>query len=210
MLRVTADPARPDQADLSPLVALLRRGGVVAIPTDTLYGLAADPCSPAAVRQIFTVKRRPAERAVPLIASSLAQVRASLGDLSDDGARLAARFWPGPLTLLLPTPQHLAPEVTGDGPTVGVRVPAHAAVCALAEAFGAPITATSANISGEAPTADPDEVARQLGDALDGLLDAGVLAGGLPSTIVDDTSRPARLVRAGAVPWEEIEACLRA
>lgn len=191
------------------MATVLREGGVVAIPTDTLYGLAADPFHTAAVRRIFAVKRRPSDLPVPLIAADARQVGEMLGPLAPRARRLADRFWPGPLTLLIPALPRLAAEVTAGLPTVGVRVPAHAAACALAAACGFPLTATSANISGAPPTADPETIATELGDVLDGLLDAGLTPGGPPSTIVDTTTDVPALVRAGAVSWEEIQACLR-
>src|SRR5262249_6991286 len=139
-------------------------GGVVAIPTDTLYGLAADPFSAAAVARVFEVKGRPADRALPLIAASADQVAAQIGPLWPDAARLAALFWPGPLTLLVAAPRSLASDVAGGTGKVGVRVPADDVARRICAAAGRPITATSANVSGDAPTADPSEVERTLGD----------------------------------------------
>jgi L-threonylcarbamoyladenylate synthase len=183
---------------------------VVAIPTDTLYGLAGDPFRADAVSRIFAVKGRAAERALPLIAADTAQVAAHLGRLTPAGARLAEHFWPGPLTLVLDAPASVVRGVTGDTGTVGVRVPADAVARAIAAACERPITATSANISGGPPTADPDEVERTLGDRIDLLIDTGRTRGGAPSTIVDVTSTEPRLVRAGAIAWEEIQSWLHA
>jgi L-threonylcarbamoyladenylate synthase len=208
MLRLRVNPQHPESEVLIALASVVRSGGVVAIPTDTLYGLAVDPFNADAVRRLFQIKHRDATRAIPLIAANAAQVRLMLGALPEDARRLAARFWPGPLTLVVPAPPTLAPGVADARGTVGVRVPDHAAIRALAAACGVPLTSTSANISGDAATADPDEVVRQLGAALDGMLDAGRTPGGLPSTIVDVTVTPPTLLRPGAVPWEEIHACL--
>jgi L-threonylcarbamoyladenylate synthase len=121
--------------------------------------------------------------------------------------RLAARFWPGPLTLVMPAPPRLAPEVTAGSGTVGVRVPSHAVARALCAAFERPVTATSANISGQPATDNPDEVAAKLAAVLDLLLDSGTTPGGPPSTIVDVTREEMRLIRAGAVSWEDVKAC---
>lgn len=206
-LRTAADP--PDESALAQAAQILRGGGVVAFPTDTLYGLAADPFAAAAVRRVFLLKGRQAERALPLVAADLSQVEVHLGRLPDIGARLARGFWPGPLTLLVASVPTLAAEVTGDTGRVGVRVPAHAVARALCRAAGGPLTATSANRSGEPATADPEVVARALGGALDALVDAGVTPGGPASTIVDVTGGEPRLVRAGAVPWEQLQAYLR-
>ena len=209
MLRLRVDPEHPDPAVVARCAALIRDGGVVAVPTDTLYGLAADPFNARAVRQLFAIKGRAAGHAVPLVAASEKQVSQSLGRLSPLGRRLSERFWPGPLTILLAAPPTLVPELVGGLATVGVRVPNHAALLALLFACGIPLTATSANISHQPPTTDPDVVAEQLPD-IDGLFDAGLTTGGAPSTIVDVTGDRPTLVRAGAVPWEDIEACLRA
>jgi len=184
---------------------VIRVGGIAAIPTDTLYGLAADPCQDAAVARIFAVKDRSAERALPLIAADAAQIEECVGPIPRLALRLVERFWPGPLTLLLPAPPRLAAGVSGGTGTVGVRVPAHAAARRLCAACGTPLTATSANRSGEPPSADPDVVARTLGDRIDVLVDAGPTTGGPPSTIVDVSGTSPRLVRAGAIAWEDVQ-----
>jgi L-threonylcarbamoyladenylate synthase len=204
MRRVFVDPGAPQRDAIDEAATWIRNGGVVAIPTDTLYGLACDPFRADAVSRIFAVKGRAAEQALPLIAADAAQVAAHLGGLTLAGARLAQRFWPGPLTLILDAPASVARGVTGDTGTVGVRVPADDVARAIAEACERPITATSANLSGEAPTADPDEVERTLGDRIDLLIDTGRTRGGAPSTIVDLRSTEPRLVRAGAIAWDEI------
>ena len=189
-------------------VRIIHAGGVVGMPTDTFYGLAADPFRADAVARVFAAKGRPAELALPLIAADPAQVEALIGGLPPMARALAGRFWPGPLTLVLAAPPTIAAEVTGGGGTVGVRVPAHDVACALCRACGRVLTATSANVSGEPASADPDEVERAIGSRIDLLLDAGRTAGGSPSTIVDATGSTPRLVRAGAIAWDEVLACL--
>jgi L-threonylcarbamoyladenylate synthase len=199
MRRVFVDPGAPQRDALQEAATWIRRGGVIALPTDTLYGLAADPFRAEAVARVYAVKGRDAARALPLIAADTAQVIAHLGPLSRVAASLAARFWPGPLTLLVAAVPSLAPDVTGGTGAVGVRVPAHDVARAVCAACGHPVTATSANHTGAPPTADPDVVERTLGDRLDFLLDAGVTPGGAPSTIVDVTAAEPRLVRPGAI-----------
>ena len=204
MRRVFVDPGAPQRDAIQEAAKWILDGGIVAVPTDTLYGLAADPFSADAVARIFAVKGRAAERALPLIAADAAQVAAHLGPLSMMAERMAARFWPGPLTLLVAAPASLARDVTGGTGKVGVRVPANdvaRAICAMA---GRPVTATSANISGEAATADPDEVERTLGHRIDLLIDTGLTPGGAASTIVDATGAEPVLIRAGAIPWQDI------
>ena len=207
MTRVVVDSEQPDPAAIALAAATLKAGGVVAIPTDTLYGLAADPWNAAAVAHIFTVKGRDEDRALPLVAANLTQVIQWIGELDITAARLAERFWPGPLTLVMRAPAGLAPQVTAGGATIGIRVPAHAVTRALCAAFDRPITATSANISGEPATDDPDHVADRLSHGLDVLLDAGTTPGGPASTIVDVTNGEVRLIRAGAVSWEDVNRC---
>jgi L-threonylcarbamoyladenylate synthase len=208
--RIVVTDSHPAAGALDEAVRAIRAGGVIAMPTDTLYGLAVDPRRADAVARIFAVKGRGAENALPLIAADEAQVIAGFGALPISAARLAARFWPGPLTLLFAAPRSLAPAVNGGTGRVGVRVPDHSVARALCRACGSVLTATSANVSGEPPSADPDEVARAIGDRIDVLVDAGRTRGGPPSTIVDASGGVPVIVRAGAIAAEEIEACWRA
>jgi L-threonylcarbamoyladenylate synthase len=205
MRRVYADPAAPQRDAIQEAVAWILKGGVVALPTDTLYGLAADPFNREAVARIFEVKERAPDHPLPLIAADVEQVAAHLGALTPLAREIAAHFWPGPLTLVVAAPHRLAREVASGLGTVGVRVPANDVARAVCAGCGRPVTATSANRSGDAPTSDPDAVERTLGDRIDFLLDTGATPGGAPSTIVDVTLAPPRLVRAGAIPWEEIQ-----
>ena len=202
--RIVTDPQRPEPRSLDEAVRTIRAGGLVALPTDTLYALAVDPFRAEAVERVFAVKGRAAERALPLIAADAKQVRDRLGALPPLADRLVARFWPGPLTVLIRAPFNLDPGVSGGTGKVGVRVPAHETARALCRACEIPLTATSANISGTASSADPGEVARMLGDRIDLLVDAGPTPGGPASTIVDVTGEEPVLVRAGAIGWDEI------
>jgi L-threonylcarbamoyladenylate synthase len=204
MRRVFVDPDSPQRDAIQEAAKWILSGGIVAVPTDTLYGLAANPFSADAIARIFAVKGRAAERALPLVAADAAQVAAHLGPLSPMAARLVARFWPGPLTLLVAVPAGLAREVTGGTGKVGIRVPANDVVRAICALAGRPITATSANISGHPATASPDDVERTLGDRIDLLIDTGPTRGGAPSTIVDVTGPEPILIRAGAIPWQDI------
>lgn len=204
MRRVFVDREAPQRDAIQEAAKWILAGGIVAIPTDTLYGLAVDPFSRNAVARLFAAKGRPAERAVPLVAADAAQVMTHFGPLSPLALRYAAGFWPGPLTLLVAAPASLPRAISAGTGKVGIRVPADAvarAICALA---GRPVTATSANISGAAPTANPDEVERTLGHSLDLLIDTGQTRGGAASTIVDVTGAEPILVRAGAIPWQEL------
>jgi L-threonylcarbamoyladenylate synthase len=205
---LSIDPHAPDAGVIGTAARAIRAGGIVAMPTDTLYGLAANPFDAAALAAIQRLKERPEERAVPLVAADVEQISATLGVLPMLARLLAVRFWPGPLTMLMQAPARLPAEVTGGTGRVGVRVPAHAVARALCAACGTPLTATSANKSGQPATNDPDAVAASLGSGIDLLLDAGVTPGGPPSTIIDVTDATPRVIRQGAIPWEHIQACL--
>src|SRR5205823_5651911 len=141
------DPQSPQRDALQEAAKWIRAGGVVAIPTDTLYGLAADPFSTGAVARVFAVKGRSAAQALPLIAADVQQIGTHLGALPAIGERLTERFWPGPLTVLMQSSPRLANDVTGGTGRVAVRVPANEIARAVCRAAGRPLTATSANIS---------------------------------------------------------------
>jgi len=205
---VFVDPRSPQRDAIEEAAAWIARGGVVAIPTDTLYGLAVDPFSADAVARLFEVKGRAADQALPLIAADLEQAALRIGALTAVGRLLAERYWPGPLTLLLAAPRALPRAVHAGTGKVGVRVPRDDVARAICRAARGPVTATSANVSGEPPTADPEEVERRLGSRIDLLIDTGAAPGGAPSTIVGATVEPPALVRAGALSWDEIQAWL--
>lgn len=200
---VRVDPQEPDGEAIRAAADCILAGGVVAFPTDTLYGLAADPRNEAGVRKVFAVKQRPRDRPLPLIAGS-AEAAAGAARLTPVARRLAAHFWPGPLTLIVPADPAIVADVHQGSGGVGIRVPDHAVARALALAAGGVVTATSANRSGE-PAADLAEaVLDLLATGLDLLLDAGPVRGGAPSTVVDVTGETPVLVRAGALPWDRV------
>ena len=215
MVRLTL--AAPDV--LRQAADVIRRGGVVAIPTETVYGLAADPFNAAAVRRVFDLKGRGAEKALPLIGADAEQVM-QVAVLSPRARRLAARAWPGPLTLILERLSGLPDVLTGGAQGVAIRVPGHDVARALCAACGHPLTATSANRSGRPPSSRADDIADALGEELDALLDAGPTPGSTGvggvsdtaptpvSTIVDLTGEHPVLVRPGAIDWETIKGWL--
>ena len=184
-------------------VDVLRRGGIVAYPTDTLYGLAVDPRNDAAVGRLFDLKGRSATSAVPLIAANEDQARAA-GQFGDVESRLARAFWPGPLTIVVPARAGLSPQLLAGATTVAIRVPAHDLARALADGLGFCVSSTSANSSGSAPVADPAALEDAIVAGVDLVLDAGVSPGGPPSTIVEVTKDGVRLVRAGAVAFDRV------
>lgn len=201
MLRVRA--TGHEQAAILAAVAVLRDGGVVAYPTDTLYGLAVDPRQDGAVAKLFAVKGRDLAAAVPLIAGSVSQA-AEVAELGEGDLRLARAFWPGPLSIVAPARAAISRLLLAGGRSVAVRVPAHPLASDLALAFGFCITATSANLSGQSGTADPELVARSLADRVDCLIDLGRAPGGPPSTMVELREGVPVLVRAGAIAWDRV------
>ncbi len=200
---LTVDPENPDPAAIAEAADVLAQGGLVAYPTDTLYGLAVDPRLPDAVAKLFALKRREPGHAIPLIAADERQA-AQAGELTPRARRLAEAFWPGPLSIIVLAAPTVASDVrAGDG-TVAVRVPKADVARALAAGLGFCITATSANLSGAPATASPAVVRATLAERIDYILDAGDAPGGEPSTIVDVRDTVPRLVRAGAVPWSRV------
>jgi L-threonylcarbamoyladenylate synthase len=201
--RIVVHPIHPEPERIAIAAHCVMAGGVVAYPTDTLYGLAADPRSSAGVTKVFAIKERPPDRPVPLIAATR-EAAERAGRFTAAAARLAERFWPGPLTLIVPADPTLVDAVHQGLGTVGVRVPDHAVARALAAAAGGLVTATSANRSGEPASGLPEDAAGLGSNGLDLLLDAGPVAGGAPSTVIDVSGAAVTLVRAGAVPWDRV------
>jgi L-threonylcarbamoyladenylate synthase len=204
-MQLVINPNNPEPRKIQQALDVMRSGGVVAYPTDTLYGLAVDPRDGDAVARLYAAKGRGQQSAIPLIAASLDQAQGA-AILDGLALQLARAVWPGPLTIVAPARRGLAAAVLGGGTTVAVRVPAHAVARALAAAFGFCITATSANRSGESPAVTGADVAAAFatGSDVDVLLDAGVLAGGPPSTIVEIGKDGPRLIRAGVVSWDRV------
>jgi L-threonylcarbamoyladenylate synthase len=210
VIRLRVDPRAPDPAHLQEAAHAIRRGDLVVIPTDTLYGIAASPFHDAAVRRIFEAKGRSGGQPLPLVAADAAQVFAQVGPLPPIGQRLAARYWPGPLTIVMRAPATLAFDVTAGTGTIGVRGPDHLVTRGLCQVAGTVLTATSANLSGRPPSADPSDAVADLEPYVSLLLDAGTTPGGPPSTVVDVSNGTPRLMRAGAIAWEDIDRWLRA
>jgi L-threonylcarbamoyladenylate synthase len=202
MRRLVSEPEQPDETAIAEAVDVLHRGGVVAYPTDTLYGLAVDPTSDLAVSRLFDLKGRDAAAAIALIAADPTQAEQA-GRFGPIERRLGASFWPGPLTIVVPAAATLSSLLAPRG-TLGVRVPDHAVARALAHRFGECITATSANPSGGAAPASAAGVVRAFPEGVDLLIDAGPSRGGAPSTIVEVVDGRLVLHRAGAIAWERV------
>lgn len=192
-------------ATLDDALAALRRGEAIGLPTETVYGLAADAHDPAAVRRIYELKGRPSDH--PLIVHVADAVTASrwAGDWPEAAEALAEAFWPGPLTLILPRAANVPDEVTGGQETVGLRVPAHPVAQALLKAFEGGVAAPSANRFGRLSPTTAAHVREEFGDAVPIVLDGGECEIGLESTIVDLSGETPRILRPGRISRPEIE-----
>jgi L-threonylcarbamoyladenylate synthase len=196
-----------DRATRPAVLAALDDGAVVAVPTDTVYGLAARIDRPAAVSAIFAAKDRPEDLALPVLIGRWRQVGLVAATWPRSARMVAARYWPGPLTVVVPAVAGLG-ELLGSGGTVGVRCPRHRALQAICRAAG-PLAVTSANRHGEPPCTDPDEVAAAFTPDRVALVVDGGRCEGVPSTVVDCTVTPPTCLRQGGLPWAWIEAALR-
>lgn len=194
-------------AEIDACATALREGKVVAIPTETVYGLGADASSRAAVRRVFEIKGRPAHHPVIVHVAGADLLDRWAREVPEAARRLAARFWPGPLTLVLPRRPEVLPEVTGGQDTVAVRVPAHPVTLRLLERFGGGLAAPSANRFGRLSPTTAAHVRAELGEAVDRILDGGPCRVGVESTIVALVGRP-RLLRPGGVPVAALEEAL--
>lgn len=186
----------------------LRSGGLVAIPTETVYGLAADASNPTAVARIFEAKARPRDHPLIVHVAAPEQLSDWARDLTPTAERLADTCWPGPLTLLVPKAGHVLPEVTGGRDTVGVRVPAHPLTTELLARFGGGLAAPSANRFGGVSPTTAAHVRADLGNVVDYVLDGGACPIGVESTIVDCTVEPPQILRPGAISPDDIERVL--
>lgn len=198
----------PEPEAIAHAAAILRGGGLVAFPTETVYGLGANALDTTAVERIFRAKGRPAHNPIIVHAADLDSARSLVAGWPRQATLLAERFWPGPLTLVLSKSERVPAAVTAGGPTVALRVPGHAVALALLRACQLPLAAPSANRSSELSPTRSEHVLRGLEGRIDLLLDAGPTPGGLESTVLDLTVVPARLWRPGLVSLAELEAVL--
>jgi L-threonylcarbamoyladenylate synthase len=203
------DPLTPQVDHIARVADLLRAGEVVGIPTDTFYGLAANPFDITAVEKVFAIKGRPKSNPLLLLIDSI-QTAESLGvDLPPAFRSLAGHFWPGPLTIVVKATPKLPPEVTAFTGTIGLRFPRAAIATALASAIGLPITATSANLSGQPDCASAAQVQKMLGDRLPLIVDGGPSLVNRPSTVVSVVDGTLHVIREGAISKAEIEGVSR-
>jgi L-threonylcarbamoyladenylate synthase len=206
LLKLSAEA--PEPTALRYACAFIERGEVIAIPTDTFYGLAADPFNLAAVEQIYRIKGRPEARALPILVNSMEQALPLMRDVPDNFVVLAKRFWPGALTLLVDASQALPLKVTANTGRVALRWANCKVTCALIEALESPVTGTSANISGFPACSSAEQLMKQLADRLPLVVDSGETGATLPSTIVDIHDDHWRILREGAIAEAELRSAL--
>jgi L-threonylcarbamoyladenylate synthase len=202
---VAVDPQRPDVAALARAAEVIRRGGLVAFPTETVYGLGADATTPAAVGRIFQAKGRPPSNPTIVHVADVAAAIQCASAWSKEADDLANAFWPGPLTIIVPVAlKRIAPQALAGGSTVGLRIPAHPVALALLGAAETPIAAPSANRSESLSPTTAEHVLRTLDGRIDMILDAGPTSGGVESTVVDLSVSPPRLLRPGLIAAERL------
>ena len=206
ILRVESTPGVPDIPTVA--VETLRQGGLIAFPTETVYGLGADATNAEAVRRIFAAKGRPSHNPLIVHLAEPSDAPNWTADWPEVAGRLAAKFWPGPLTLVAAHDGRFPPEVTAGGPTVALRVPAHPVARELIRRAGVPVAAPSANRSGGISPTTAAHVRHSLGDRVDIILDGGPSWAGIESTVLDITGDRVRLLRPGPIGREELEAFL--
>ena len=197
LLRISSTD--PDPAVLAHAGAVLRAGGLVAYPTETVYGLAAGAFLADSVARVFEAKLRPFGQALPVQIADASEVETLARDVGPEAMRLIADFFPGPLTLVLWRLPSVPSAVTGGGNTVGLRMPDHPVALGVLRAFGAPVVCTSGNLTGRRAPMSASDVLEDLDGRIDLVLDGGETADRTPSTVLDLTTRPARLLREGKI-----------
>lgn len=198
----------PERYAVDYAASLIKRGSVVAIPTDTFYGLSADPFNLYAVERVFLLKGRPETRALPILVNSIEQAITLVRDVPDAFLQLAHKFWPGALTLVIDATHRLPLKVTGNTGRVALRWADSRIVTAVVESVGGPVTGTSANLSSHPSCTNPEQIVEQLGNGLPLILDAGDTGGTLASTIVGIDGDQWTIIREGAIPDAEIHKAL--
>jgi len=185
-------------------IRILKNGGIVAFPTDTVYGLGANAFNEDAVLRVYEVKARPREFALTLLLADLSQMKIVAEDIPKMAWKLAEHFMPGALTIVLNKSMAVSNMITGEGNTVAVRIPNHPIPISLIKGLGAPITGTSANRSGEPSPVTAEDVYKQLGEKVDFIIDGGKCPTGISSTVLDLTTSPPKLIREGTITREQI------
>lgn len=187
---------------LETAIQIIQSGGIVAFPTDTVYGIGANAFDPAGIAKLYSVKNRDAGKPIAILLADVSQLSLVCSSIPDYATRLGEKFWPGALTLVLPRAPSV-PEVLSPIPTIGIRIPDHVFARSLIRWCG-PMAVTSANISGQQSATSAEEILEQLGDQVDLIIDGGRSKGGIPSTVVDCTGDVIKVLRSGMISADQI------
>lgn len=198
------DPDHPDMTVLFDAARIIQSGGLVAFPTETVYGLGADAMNPDAIRRVYRVKGRAFTKPLLVLIADRSWLTDLVAAIPDTAIPLMDTFWPGPLTLTFQAAPTVPPDLMGGGTTIGVRLPGPSVALALTRAVGRPITAPSANRSGAPSPIHAQDVVAALDGKIDLILDGGPSVDSIPSTVLDVTTSPPTLIRPGRVPFDEI------
>lgn len=208
ILKVSADHSEEDV--ITSAVAIVSRGGVIAYPTETIYGLGADATNEQAIRRIFEIKGRDFANPISVIIGDPRDIYPLVRNVTDTAQKLMAAFWPGPLTIVFESADGVLPLITANTGKIGIRLTSHEVARQIAAKTGKPLTATSANLSGAPECANASDVAAQLGDKIDAIIDLGNTPGTIGSTIIDVTCAPFAILREGAISRKTIEKYMNA
>lgn len=198
---LTIDPDKPEQSHIAKAIRIIRTGGIIAYPTETFYGLGADAENERALARVFLIKGRDALKPLPVLIGSEEELTGLAKEVPETARLLIRKFWPGALTLVFNAAPRIPSRLTGGTGKIGIRISSHPLARLLAKNITRPLTATSANLSGEPACTQAAEVIRCLGDRIDAVIDGGETAGGLGSTVLDVTVDPPLLLREGAIPF---------
>ena len=189
----------PEETVLSRAAEILAEGGIIAYPTETFYGLGADATNEKAIQKIYDLKGRNFNNPISVIIDEEENIYPLVGEVTTEAFKLMQAFWPGPLTIVFKASAIILPILTAQTGKIGVRISSHAGAKLIAQKLGHPLTATSANLSGAPECSTAAEVAAQIGDKIDAIVDLGKTAGGRGSTIIDVTSDPPQILREGVI-----------
>ncbi|MBI5180768.1 MAG: threonylcarbamoyl-AMP synthase [Nitrospirae bacterium] len=202
---IKIDPKKPDVKRIKDAAEALKKGGVVAFPTDTFYGLGADAANDEAIKRIYAVKERDYDKPILILIDNKDRVSKYVKDIPQIAKKLIDKFWPGPLTIIFYASSAVSQSLLGRGNKIGIRIPNNPLTLLFLKIAGCPVTATSANLSGKPSPLNPKKVNENLGKKIDIILDAGRTAGIKESTVIDITERPPICIREGMITVKEIE-----
>jgi len=205
---IKIDPSHPDLVLIERAAEILREGRVMAFPTETFYGLGADAKNETAVKKIFRIKGREFNNPIPIIIGTREELGGLVEEIPEAAQRLISVFWPGPLTLVFRASKAVSPRLTANTGLIGIRISSHPIARMLAQALGAPLTATSANLSGETECTTARQVVHSIGPFIDGIIDGDKTPGHKGSTVINIAVSPPRILRIGVISENEIKEAL--